>query len=70
MYALWNQFKFGVGSDNPDKHHDMSRDRGSKRYLYSMYRRLGDLDALLINRGREVNEAIDSMYKHYGYKTQ
>ena len=68
LYALWNEFEFGVGSDKPAKDYN-SRDREANRYLYSKRKIFWDLVVLMVNRGREANDAIDSIYKHYGYKT-
>ena len=34
LYAIWNEFEFGVGSEKPAKDYN-SRDRGANRYLYS-----------------------------------
>ena len=68
LYTLWSEFEFGVRSDKPANDYNL-RDRGANRYLYSKQKRFWDLVVMMMNRGREANDAIVSIYKHFGYKT-
>ena len=68
LYTLWHEYEFGIGSRKPAKHFD-ARDRGANRYNYSKRKVFWDLLSLMIRRGRQANEAIDELYKYYGYKT-
>ena len=67
LYTLeW--IRFWSGSDKPAKHYNW-RDRGANRYLYSKWFFFWDLVVMMVNRGKDANEAICSIHKHYNYKT-
>lgn len=40
----------------------------SNRFMFSKRKMYWDLVTAMINRGRQANEVIDNIYKHYGYK--
>ena len=68
LYTLWHEYEFGIGSRKAAKDFDV-RDRGANRYNYSKRKVFWDLVSLMVRRGRQANEAIDELYKYYGYKT-
>lgn len=68
LYILWNEFEFGLGGSKAAKDYN-SRDRGANRFLYSKRKVFWDLVVIMVNRGRQANEAIDNIYSHYGYRT-
>ena len=68
LYTLWHEYEFGIGSRKPAKDFD-ARDRGANRYNYLKRKVFWDLVSLIVRRGRQANEAIDELYKYYGYKT-
>ena len=68
LYTLWHEYEFGIGSRKAAKHFD-ARDRGANRYNYSKRKVFWDLVSLMVRRGRQANEAIDTLYNYYGYKT-
>ena len=68
LYALGNEFEFGVGSEKAAKPYN-SRGRGANRYPYNKWNLFWDLIAIMVNKGRDANDAtIYSIYKHDGYK--
>jgi hypothetical protein len=68
LYTLWHEYEYGVGPRKAAKHFS-SRDRGANRSSYSKRKAYWDLVLAMVNRGKQANQAIDEIYKHYGYKT-
>ena len=66
-YTLWHEYKFGIAGRKPAKFFG-SRDRGTNRYIYSKRKTFWDLVVKMVNRGRSANDAIDYIYRYYGFK--
>lgn len=66
LYTLWHEYEFGIAGRMPAKFFS-SRDRGANRYTYSKRKTFWDLVVKMVNRGRSANEAIDFIYRYYGF---
>ena len=66
LYTLWHEYEFGIAGRMPPKFFS-SRDRGANRYTYSKRKTFWDLVVKMVNRGRSANEAIDFIYRYYGF---
>ena len=67
LYTLWHEFEFGIAGRKPAKFFS-SRDRGANRFTYSKRKTFWDLVVKMVDRGRSANDAIDYIYRYYGFK--
>ena len=67
LYTLWHEFDFGIAGTKPAKFFS-SRDRGANRFTYSKRKTFWDLVVKMVDRGRSANDAIDYIYRYYGFK--
>ena len=68
LYILWNEYEFGIGGRRPAK--TLSKEeRGEDRYKFYKRNIFWSLVVEMVKRGRSANEAIDAIYRAYGYKT-
>ena len=68
LYVLWNEYEFGIAGRRPAKTFS-KEERGRDRYNYYKRNIFWSLVVEMVRRGRSANEAIDTIYQAYGYKT-